>query len=153
MRSRQGQQQLFLWISEQSAIVSRQSFRSLVFRTEAECVYSAVRTVSLNITFVFIRAVPWLRRLVASLLSRRSGFDPRAVQVRFVVDKGSLGHDFLRVLPFFPAIIIPPVMHTHLHLHVTLTSTKGQRVGKFQKQWPFGNRGATDKKCFHSFRF
>jgi hypothetical protein len=35
-------------------------------------------------------AVPWLRRLVAGLSSQRSGFDPRQINVRHVVDKVTL---------------------------------------------------------------
>jgi hypothetical protein len=36
-------------------------------------------------------AVPWLRRLVADLSSRRPGFALESVQVGFVVDKVALG--------------------------------------------------------------
>jgi hypothetical protein len=43
-----------------------------------------------------IRAVPWLRRLVAGLPLRRPGF----VHVGFVVDKVALGQVFLRVVGF-----------------------------------------------------
>jgi hypothetical protein len=34
----------FVWISEQTAIISLHSIKWLVFITEAECVYCAVRT-------------------------------------------------------------------------------------------------------------
>ena len=37
------------------------------------------------------KAVPWLGRLVSSLLQRRAWFDLRAAHVRFVVDKVALG--------------------------------------------------------------
>jgi hypothetical protein len=46
------------------------------------------------------QAVPWLRRLVASLSPRRPGFDPGSVHVRFVVDKVALGQFFLRIVGF-----------------------------------------------------
>jgi branched-subunit amino acid transport protein len=36
------------------------------------------------------------------------------VHVGFVVDKVALGQVFLRVLPFSPASIIPPLFHSHL---------------------------------------
>jgi hypothetical protein len=39
----------FVWISEQTAITSLYSINWLVFVTETECVYCAVRTGSLNI--------------------------------------------------------------------------------------------------------
>jgi hypothetical protein len=38
----------FVWISEQTAIISLYSINWLVFVTETECVYCAVRTGSLN---------------------------------------------------------------------------------------------------------
>jgi predicted GNAT family N-acyltransferase len=41
----------FVWISEQTAIISLYSINWLVFVTETECVYCAVRTESLNATF------------------------------------------------------------------------------------------------------
>jgi len=39
----------FVWIWEQTAIISLYSINWLVFTTETECVYCAVRTRSLNI--------------------------------------------------------------------------------------------------------
>ena len=39
----------FVWISSQTAIISPYSIKCLVFVTQAECVYCAVRTESLNI--------------------------------------------------------------------------------------------------------
>jgi hypothetical protein len=56
-------------------------------------------------------AVPWLRRLVAGLSSRRPGFDPGSVHVGFMVDSVALGHVFPRVLRFSPVSFIPPVLH------------------------------------------
>jgi hypothetical protein len=41
----------FVWISEQAAIISLYSINWLVFITETECVYCAVRAGSLNSTF------------------------------------------------------------------------------------------------------
>jgi hypothetical protein len=56
-------------------------------------------------------AVPWLRRLVAGLSPRRRGFDPRSVNVGFVVDKVAMGQVFPRVFRFSPINFIPPVIH------------------------------------------
>jgi hypothetical protein len=42
----------FVWISEQTAIISRYSINWLAFITETECVYCAVRSESLNLTDV-----------------------------------------------------------------------------------------------------
>jgi hypothetical protein len=58
-----------------------------------------------------IKAVPWLRRLVAGLSPRRPGFDAGSVNVGFVVDKVALGQVFPRVLRFIPVNFIPPVLH------------------------------------------
>ena len=44
----------FVWISEQTAIISLYSINWLVFITETECVYCAVRTGSLNVIQVNI---------------------------------------------------------------------------------------------------
>jgi hypothetical protein len=43
-----------------------------------------------------MRAVPWLRRLVAGLSPRRLGFAPGSVHVVFVVGRVALGECFLR---------------------------------------------------------
>ena len=45
-----------------------------------------------------LRAVPWLRWLVADLSLRRPGFDARPVQFRFVVHKVALGRVNLRMV-------------------------------------------------------
>ena len=58
-----------------------------------------------------IRAVPWLRQLVAGLPPRRPVFDPGSANVGFVVDKVALGQVFPRVLRFSPVNFIPPVLH------------------------------------------
>jgi hypothetical protein len=55
-----------------------------------------------------VRAVPWLRLLVACLSARRPGFAPRSIHVGFVVGKVALGQIFLRVLRFSLVNIIPP---------------------------------------------
>jgi hypothetical protein len=47
-------------------------------------------------------AVPWLKRLVAGITSRRPGFAPGSVYVGFVADKVALGQVFIRVLRVFP---------------------------------------------------
>ena len=81
-----------------------------------------------------ILTVPSLRRLVTGFSSRRPVFDPRPVDVRFVVDKMTLGQVFLQVLRFSPFSIIPPILHTHLHPHLALTrKTNARSLGTFQK--------------------
>jgi hypothetical protein len=59
----------------------------------------------------------------------RQGFDPRAVNVRFVFDKLAIGQGFLLTFRFSPVSIIPPLLCTHFHLHVALTKkTEGQSL-------------------------
>jgi hypothetical protein len=48
--------------------------------------------------------MPWLRRLVAGLPTRRPGFDLGLVHVGFMVDKVELGQAFPRVLRFSPDV-------------------------------------------------
>ena len=64
----------FVWISEQTAIISLLSINWLAYITERECVFTA------------------------GLSPVRAGFDPRSVHVRFVVDKKAQGQFFLPVL-------------------------------------------------------
>jgi hypothetical protein len=42
-----------------------------------------------------MKAVPWLRWLVAGLSPQRTGFDPASVHMGFVVDNLALGRVFL----------------------------------------------------------
>jgi len=70
----------------------------------------------------FEMALLWFRWLAASLLLRRTGFDPRSIHVRFVVDKVTLGQVILWILQFSLVIIIPPILHIHLHLFTTMNS-------------------------------
>ena len=67
-------------------------------------------------------AVSWLRQLVAGLLLRRPGLNPKPFHVRVVVDKVALGQAFVRVLQFPPVRIIPPMLHTHSLITDTIYS-------------------------------
>jgi len=89
----------FVWISEQTAIISLYSINWLVCTTETECVYCAVRPECLNVIQV-----------------NRSHHSTK--------------------------------LHTHLHLqvHVALTRTNGRKLGAFQKECAFGNRGALERR-------
>jgi hypothetical protein len=59
--------------------------------------------------------MPRIRLLFVGLLQRWPGFDLEPSHVGCVLDKAAVGQNFLQVLPFFPAIIFPPIFHTHLH--------------------------------------
>jgi hypothetical protein len=57
----------FIWISEQTAIISLYSINCLVFITETECVYCAVRTGSLYIIQVIYFVWIWEQTAIISL--------------------------------------------------------------------------------------
>jgi len=79
----------------------------------------------------------------AGLSPRRLGFDPRSVDLKFLVDKVTLGLVFLRVLWVFIVNIIPPMVHTRLQVRVPVTRRRNwQSLGTFQKLvlfWKLGN--------------
>jgi hypothetical protein len=68
-----------------------------------------------------------------SLSPRRDGFDPRAVHVRYVVEKVALGQVFFRVLRLSPVNIIPAMLHTHVYLDTAVTRKNGRSLGTFEK--------------------
>jgi hypothetical protein len=92
----------FVWISEQTAIISLYNINWLVCITEMECVYCAVRNESLNtiqialcrIWWRFLVSVQWHRWFAEGVLSRRPRFDSRSFQVKFVVNTVFRGHNF-----------------------------------------------------------
>ena len=93
----------FVWIWEQTAIISLYSINWLVCITETECV--CTECLYCKLLSALNKAVTWLRRLVASLSPRMPGFEATQVNRRYVVDKVALGQDFLKV-PLFPYIDI-----------------------------------------------
>jgi hypothetical protein len=58
-------------------------------------------------------AVPWLRRLVGDLATRRLWPNSRTVHVGFVVDEEAPEHFSVRVLRFARVSTISPMLHTH----------------------------------------
>jgi hypothetical protein len=59
---------------------------------------------------------------------------------RSVVHNVALGRVYLRVLRFFPATVIPPMLHTNLHVHAALMRRSNRRsLEIFRKQCSFGN--------------
>jgi hypothetical protein len=84
-------------------------------RLEEKLFASAGDRTRSSITKRHIRAVTWLRRLVAGLSLRSPGFEPRSIHVGFVVEKVALGQVFLRVLRFSPVNIIPPSLSNSYH--------------------------------------
>jgi len=62
----------------------------------------------------------FLRRLAASLSPRRSGFDPRPVHVRYVMEEVVLGQVLFWVLQLSPVSISVDVPYSSIHLLSTL---------------------------------
>ena len=62
---------------------------------------------------VEVRAVSWLRWLVAGILVRRYGFNPRPVRVGFMVAKETLENVFFRLLQSFLVNIFKLVCRAH----------------------------------------
>ena len=54
--------------------------------------------------------MPCIRRIVAGVSPRRAGFDPKPVNVGFVVDKVAVEQVLLPVFQCFPVRIIPPAL-------------------------------------------
>jgi len=88
----------FVRVAEHTTIISVYSINWLVFITETESVYCAVRAEYLK---------PWLRELIAGLSPPRYGFVARSVHVRFVVDKGGTRTGFSPSTSFFPPSVSP----------------------------------------------
>jgi hypothetical protein len=54
---------------------------------------------------------------VFCLPPQRPPFDPRPVNVGFVMDKVTMWHVFFRSLQFSPVNVIPSMLHTHLFIY------------------------------------
>jgi hypothetical protein len=103
----------FVWIWEQTAIISLYSINWLVFITETECVYCAVG--------------PWLSKARVLL------------QVSLVVIKSHWGSFAFK---YFRALLLSfhPLIGTDLHLRVPRTRTSGQSLVNFQDECFLGKR-------------
>ena len=113
----------FVWIWEQTAIISLYSINWLVCITETECVYCAVRTECLNV--IPLASPPKSNALSviaysliahdmpqeapAPILTR--GFGAWQDLVRFVADKLAFVQHFPAILQLFPVSIIPSMLH------------------------------------------
>ena len=152
----------FVWIWEQTAIISLYSINWLVCITETECVYCAVRTGSLytasltfsNSTFcphsVFMCFVwIWEQTVIISLycISWRVFItETECVSCRTrsqvspceIWDKLAAGQVILPVLLDSPVSIISPVLHTYIQLHAAATGRmNGRSLGTSKKQCSF----------------
>jgi len=127
----------FVWISEQTAIISLYSINWLVCITETESVYCAVRT-----GYLYITQLEFHWKIRGSLCS---------IPGQSMSDCGGrsgTGAVFLRILQFSTVSIIPSVLHTYLDLHSALTRT---RMGTFQSATLFRKSGSVGYKSTFTF--
>ena len=113
----------FVWISEQTAIISLYNINCLVFITEMEIVYCAVRT-----GYLYKIQVNFCHR------SAKARVRSQASPSKICWGPSVTGRGFSLVTSASPVSNIPPVLHTHLHLSAALTTTNGQCLGTFQKE-------------------
>jgi hypothetical protein len=88
-------------------------------------------------------AVVLLRWLVPSLSQRR----PESVHVGFVVDRLALGQGFLRVLPFFPLVIISQELHIHIIWGINNKASEGSSSETKSRPIDINNTN----ECFSTF--
>jgi hypothetical protein len=111
----------------------------LVFVTETQCVYCALRAecvcvcVWFGLPIFFRRAVPWIMPVVTCPVTGDCRDRCQVSRWDFWWTMWHLGQVFLRILGFTPVSIIPPILRTHLHLRVALTGTNRWSLGTFRK--------------------
>jgi len=114
----------FVWIWEQTAIISLYSIDWLIFVTE---IYSALCEVVMELENTYCLGevhtsgdVPWFRWSVAALSPSSPGFDLSSICVRFCVAHNVLGEVSFRVHHYSPVSAFRLLLHTHLRLNTTL---------------------------------
>lgn len=71
-----------------------------------------------------------MSQVIGRLSPLRSGFDPRSVRVKYVVDKVALGQVSLPVLRVSLGRLVPPVLHAHLRLNTCRVRRTSRRIVK-----------------------
>ena len=117
----------FVWISEQTAIISLYSITWLVFITETVCVYCAVRAGSvyiIQVNFHFQIARSMTEEFTDTGLSpRRRGFDPRWTKLHW---DGFFFHPVLQ-LPLSATLHQCSTLIFHLNFAVMRRQTSEER--------------------------
>ena len=132
-------------LSGQTSIISLYSITWLIFITETQCVYSAVRTVSLSIVQVIADA--FSRRLLTAEALVRSQVSPCEI----CGGKIGTGTRFSLSTSDFP-VVIPPILHADPYLYVALTGgTNVRSLGTFQKVTIFRKSESVCRKVFSLF--
>jgi hypothetical protein len=121
----------FVWISEQTAIIPLYSINWLIFITETESVYCAVRTGSLcmkQICFVFkgLMTCRYLQAVSRRPLIADARVRSQVTQCEICGGQSGIGTRFSPSTPVSPVSIIPPMLHTHsaiYHRRYTIAAT------------------------------
>jgi len=106
----------FVWIWEQTAIISLYSNNWLLLITEMDCVYCAVRVVPLNIV-QNPQTVPRVRPAVIA----ESHFRTQVRLCEIHAGKSNSGTGFYPSTRSSLVSVIPPMFHKHLHPHSDIT--------------------------------
>ena len=96
----------FVWISEQTAIISLYNINWLVCVTETECIYCVVRTGYLNTS-----GVTWLGRLGADILSLGPRRLFRTTPCEIYSAQSGNGTSSVLTAPCFPISATQPMLH------------------------------------------
>ena len=130
----------FVWIWEQTAIISVYRINWLVFITETECLLRSWILTSHYVSSNFLG-----RAMFQAAFYRASpGSIPGLCML--LVHKVALWQASLPVLRLSPVSTIPPIPHTHLHRHGALTRRTGETWEPAKKHCSFENRGAVGWK-------
>jgi hypothetical protein len=117
-------------------VIDRINSRRSVFSVKCEPFFLNVFQTNF-VYLVVVMAQKARRRPLATEAWVRFRFSP----CEYVVHRMARGMVLLRVLPPFPVIITPPMLHTHLNVPVT-GRTNGRSLRTFKWQFRFENRGA-----------
>ena len=123
-----------------TAIVSLYSINWLAYITGTECVYCAVRGHS------------WIVIMI-NVSSRRPGFDPRPIRVRFVLNGVALWQVFLPVLWFSRQYHSTNTPHSPSSTCCSYQKDKRAQPGNLQKQCCFVNRKTLGRKNLSLYSF
>ena len=121
----------FVWISEQTAIISLYSINWLVFVTKTESVYCAVRRLYCSIHTAQCPAMA--QAVIHHPVMAEARFRSHVSLCEICGGRSGSGTVFFPPVPLFsPVSIIPPLLHNHLNLHAALTRrTNGRSLGSF----------------------
>ena len=114
----------FVWLSEQTTIISLYGIKLLVVR---KGVYLLNGTSSILRSRRQPHSVPSMSMWDCGWQSNTYVFNPTSISVS-------------------PVNIMPLILHIHFHLHTALTRTNGWSLGTFKKQCCVGNKGVVYKK-------